>query len=583
VPLSDAASLDAARQGAARFVSPLNASARAAVVPQGQVGQALRAVFKDLPSVGGGVATVRLAEDNLEAWNARWDVLDSAKKTIDTQYFTLERDAFGFAYLGSLLHKMNEGVKVRLMIDAMADATGSLGFKLHGRDYLQELVGKGAEVGIYHPVWHRPFEIFSPKAVVASNHDKIIVADGKLSITGGRNIGRDYFVDPRDNPKAWRDTDILMDGAGPAAGLTVAFEREFERKGVVAPVYADIVNVTKRDLELIGAYCLMDSVLNAPPLSDADKQGVRAGGPLRQKLADDLVAQALARLPLEGITRKPNEKELASLRKWALELTSTVELRGSARAYRDTATTHTASVQILDQTAVSGGRVNTFVDSLEALTRNTEQSLLIENPYVVLTEEMIVELEKAAKRGVEITIVTNSPMSTDSAVTQAFFLEDWPYILARVPTARIFVATGERKIHAKSAVADDQVSLVSTYNLDLLSGYVNSEVGAVVLSPSFAKEAAGAIRDDLVSPANGMVEYKIKRDAAGRAVLEDGKPVVEFGPENHLPEKVLKSYSWKRTFWNFLRWLGLFGFFKPLQHPPLTSLELAGDPRRKPQ
>ena len=44
----------------------------------------------------------------------------------------------------------------------------------------------------------------------------------------------------------------------------------------------------------------------------------------------------------------------------------------------------------------------------------------------------------------------------------------------------VFVATGDRKFHGKSAVIDDDQSVVSTYNLDLLSGFVNGEVGAVV-------------------------------------------------------------------------------------------------------
>lgn len=31
-----------------------------------------------------------------------------------------------------------------------------------------------------------------------------------------------------------------------------------------------------------------------------------------------------------------------------------------------------------------------------------------------------------------------------------------------------------------------------------------------------------------------MVEYTIQRDEAGRPVLKDGKPVVTFGPNDHM-------------------------------------------------
>lgn len=74
----------------------------------------------------------------------------------------------------------------------------------------------------------------------------------------------------------------------------------------------------------------------------------------------------------------------------------------------------------------------------------------------------------------EVKILDNSPSSTGSDVTQAFFLEDWPKLLATIPNLKIFVATVERKLHAKVGVIDDQVSLVSSFNLDFLSSKVNS-------------------------------------------------------------------------------------------------------------
>src|SRR5262249_24372589 len=159
--------------------------------------------------------------------------------------------------------------------------------------------------------------------------------------------------------------------------------------------------------------------------------------------------------------------------------------------------------------------------------------IVIQNPYVVLTRQMLDVLERASRRGVEITIITNSPMSTDSAVTQAFFLEDWPLILARVPTARIFVATGDRKFHGKSSVFDDDKVAVTTYNLDLLLGFVNGEIGAVAKSKELARDLLQAFDDDLKSKSNGFLEYTIEKSEGGKPLFKDGKPVVKFGPENH--------------------------------------------------
>ncbi|MFH1811600.1 MAG: hypothetical protein ABIJ09_22865 [Pseudomonadota bacterium] len=135
----------------------------------------LRATFDGLQTIGGGPAQARLLQDNLDSWNARWKMLESATMSIDTAYFSLEKDVFGFAFLGLLLNKQLEGVPVRVMTDAMADTFGQRGFKmpLRGKDYLQELANHGGQAYIFHPIWQRPLDLvrgdYSP---LASNHDK---------------------------------------------------------------------------------------------------------------------------------------------------------------------------------------------------------------------------------------------------------------------------------------------------------------------------------------------------------------------------------------------------------------------------
>lgn len=90
-------------------------------------------------------------------------------------------------------------------------------------------------------------------------------------------------------------------------------------------------------------------------------------------------------------------------------------------------------------------------------------------------------LEEAARCGVAITIVTNSPVSSDNALSQAFFLEQWPELLARMPTMRLFVA-GRANLHTKAVTFDGQIGMVGTCNLDPLSMAFNSEVMAAMWS-----------------------------------------------------------------------------------------------------
>ena len=116
------------------------------------------AIAFDAIKAPGGPTESRLLSDGLDAWNARMEMIDGAKTTIDADYFILEKDPYGFAFLGALLKKQLEGVPVRVMTDAMADTFGKNGFKMprRGKDYLQELVNHGAEAYIYHPICAAP-------------------------------------------------------------------------------------------------------------------------------------------------------------------------------------------------------------------------------------------------------------------------------------------------------------------------------------------------------------------------------------------------------------------------------------------
>ena len=532
------------------------------------------AVAFDNIKAPGGPARARILDDGLDAWNARMDIIANAKTSIDSSYFIVEKDPYGFAFLGGLLKKQIEGVPVRLSIDAMADTFGTHGFKATGKgqDYLQEIVNHGGQAYIYHPVYERPLDALKGDySVLASNHDKILVADGRIGVTGGRNVAQDYYANPKDLKGAWRDMDVLLDGAPTAGGLKAAFEAELQNGGASHAVSKDLLgNWDKKDIQLLGAYEMMENWLKAPPLSTEQKTALRADKAGQAKLASELVQQSLAQVQQDlppAQRREPSKGDLEFLTAQATQLVTHLEARGS-RAHYDAGASmiHQTEAKIIDQTsAASGQRVNNMAPALAALVEGATKRIVIENPYVVLTQDMVNGLQRAAERGVQIDIITNSPLSTDSDVTQAFFLDDWKMILARCPNAHIYVATGDRKFHTKSAIVDDDETLVSTYNLDLLSGYVNGEVGAVVKSKELAADLTKAFEHDRADPANGFIEYTIQRDAAGKAVLKDGQPITVFGPENHLPADLLETYRKKSNLWGGVVRNNV-PQFKPLRH-----------------
>jgi putative cardiolipin synthase len=538
--------------------APLVAPAARTDVAAGQATPVtpLRRAF-DALAPRGITADVRLLEGNTESWLSMWSALGRAQGDLDLSYFIFQRDIFGMSMLGQLFLAAKEGRQVRMMLDAAGDAFGKKGFtlSLRGQDYLQELVATGnAHVKVYHPLHKKALTAVTsgdvrPFAGVANNHDKLLRTHDTV-ITGGRNISKDYFTAPEDRVDVYRDTDVMVRGREAAHAFKEAFDKEWNRDDIHFMAYGDTFgNLARRDLEIVGAKIMMDTWLGMAPASAAEKASLRTDEAARAKAAEGLLAAVAAKLPEHGIDREIGAWDRRNLEKFAAELVGYAELRGAARTYDPSKEVHRRQeVKVIDRTSAAVQSADDLTAALAALAGGARHRILIQNPYVVLTKNAVAALEAAGRRGVQIDLLTNSPDSSDSVLTQAFFLEDWPRILARVPNMRIFVLTGEQKLHAKVATADDQVSVVGSYNLDLLSEQVNGELAAASWSPGLAQDIRKSFDADKANPNHKVVEYTIQRDAQGQPVLKDGAPVITYGPHDHMS-------GWNKVKYGVLCWL----------------------------
>lgn len=464
---------------------------------------------------------VQLLSGNAESWAARWRLLESAHETLDVAYFIVEDDPFGMALLGHLYKKALEGVRVRLLMDARG--SGGIATPFMGRDVLQELVGTGnVDVRIYNPPLPRITDAvvsLSLVPTIASNHDKIVIADKRRAILGGRNISTLYFVHPSELPTATLDADMLLQGDDCVADLHELFLDEFyaKRTEVIGP---DAVNFDQQAAELLLHYHSMDAFLRGRP----------ERLPLDGSAAVLLEAQAN-----QAIGDPPPWVVRTRVRRYLDELALYRSLYGIIDD--DAGPRHPGRVSLLR----SGSRASEFTldvatGVLQALAGARER-VSIQTPYFILTWDMLDTLEDLAARGVEITVLTNSPRSSDNAASQAFFIEEWPEIMARVPTLRLFVLASDQLMHAKRIVLDDELTLLGTFNFDPLSARVNSEVVAAVWSRGFAAENMHEMSARL--EAHDVYEYTIARDSLGRALrYPDGHPlegrvIVRFGPRDH--------------------------------------------------
>jgi phosphatidylserine/phosphatidylglycerophosphate/cardiolipin synthase-like enzyme len=458
---------------------------------------ALSKVFASFPvTPEGDTARVRLLSGNEEAWYARWHLIDNAKKSLTITYFIVDQDVFGFSFLGLLRKKARQGVSIRLMVD---DRFMRGAKKLKDYDELEELAREpNVKIKVYNPVGRQILPALGDlRKVFASNHDKIVIADSRLCLTGGRNIGRDYFVQLGEFKNVFQDLDVAMEGPGVVSQLQKAFDEEWKALSnrVVQP---DRVNLVSRSAKLDLAYHLMRRYMQGQGIPDLRKLNFPRS---IQKTAQVFCDQ------LSGF------KKLSSYNSFRL-------FRGERQM----------PVRILDRHSLLGIRRD-IAPNLIKMIDACRSEILIQNAYVVLDEAAEAALRRASKRGVKIILCTNSGESTNHPSTVAFFLTDWKRLLATMPTARILVyPKGMPCIHTKAFVFDRQIAVVGTYNLDPLSMVINSEVVTVINNRPFARRLALRMEKDFAR----CLEYKIRKEANGRIK-------VIFGPDAHTEAEVMKK------------------------------------------
>jgi len=227
--------------------------------------------------------------------------------------------------------------------------------------------------------------------------------------------------------------------------------------------------------------------------------------------------------------------------KIAHELVGSTHMRGALGGTGSLMSKDSFDVRILDTHSTQGSTTKNAVnENLMLAVQGAAQEVVIQSPYFILTHRGLQVLEEAAARGVHISILTNSPVSSDSPITQAAFLKQWPEILQRVKNARLYVVAESRLMHAKVGIIDSTLTFVGSYNLDPLSAGVNGEVLAAIWSPEVAEIERNLIVARIAQGKPRVVEYTLRRDANGEALLDDkGAPIVEFGPDDHCDQEEL--------------------------------------------
>lgn len=114
---------------------------------------------------------------------------------------------------------------------------------------------------------------------------------------------------------------------------------------------------------------------------------------------------------------------------------------------------------------------NIYIDILT----QAQRYVYIFSPYLIISEKMIHALQMAARRGVDVRIVT--PGKADKWIVHRATRSYYPYLLEA--GVKIYEFT-PGFLHAKSFVCDDKVAVIGSINLDYRSLYLHFECAVLL-------------------------------------------------------------------------------------------------------
>lgn len=413
---------------------------------------------------------VYVLEKGSEAMVTRAWLSEYAEQSIDIQYFIFSTDNIGLIACDYLLRAADRGVKIRLLVDDfMIDTDVS--------DILMLNSHENISIKIYNPGVNLGKNLFGKVKTFATGfrdanqrmHNKTFTVDGKVVITGGRNIADEYFN--YDHEYNFRDRDVLL--LGKVSKQVNQSFNQFWNDSLSVKITEVVKDTFNQELSNDRFNKLHEYACNPENFHPQ-------------------IRNQITNLP-SVFKSIQNSGEFI----WLDSIAFISDIPGKNDG----------------ESGLSGGGKTT--KELITLIENATTSIDIQTPYLITTKLSRDLFKKAIDRGVKVRILTNSLASTDNLDAFSGYQRDRSNILktgVRIfefrPDAAIrlkMMNTGLKEklthkptfgLHAKTMVIDGKITVIGTFNLDPRSANLNTECFVILNSEALSKKVLLGVEEE---------------------------------------------------------------------------------------
>lgn len=444
-----------------------------------------------------GTNGIAVLLENADAFAARALSAQSAGRSLDLMYYIWETDLTGWLLLRDIHAAANRGVRVRLLLDDVNVQGYDLTFLALGQHPM-------IEVRLFNPIRNRGHVLIRWLEIALGMsrfnrrlHCKAWIADGRLAIIGGRNVGDTYFGAARRGRAAAqqrmsRDADLLA--VGPLVHEIEALFDDYWNMGLVLPILA-----------------------LWPKLRISAKR-------FRRQLAQRA----------NSVTARAFETKALAGRDAATVLATSLRWTEKARLLSD------------PHTKAYGHRKRPWMtEQVHSVLQEAQQEVHLITPYFVPGPDGLSSLQALLKRGVDVSLLTNALAASDNVFVHGAYRRYRGPLLAS--GARIFEfappARNRRQrdvLHSKVFLIDRRKAIVGSLNFDMRSEHTNTELGILFEEPDLVAELSANFEKD-AGPAMSY-DLSLDRGSVRWAVARPGMPMMmRVEPESNV---LWRSVSW---------------------------------------